>query len=424
MTISRHCAVHRFSVRRSGLPFLQGAALCIFRPLEHSPRELGTAGAPDAAEIGPLPKPQASWDITVAALIRLSRLRVRENIDGRGVKWSMPIRMKDIADDLGLSSITVSKVLRNHPDISEETRQRVLKRVAELDYRPNEIARGLATVRSYLVGLIVPGLLHSFFAEVAMGLSSALGSKGYSVIVASSEEKSEVEHEEIRRLLARRLDALVIASSGLDTELFERMDAQSQPYVLIDRRFPDLVSNFVGTDDVKAGLLATQHLAQIGRHRIAHIAGRANSTGKGRCEGYRLALKQAGLAYREEYVVWGAFVDTHSTEQGFAAMKSLLELRSPPDAVFCHNDPLAIGAMNAILDAGLKIPGDIALIGCGNLHFANSLRVPLSSIDQHSSELGERTGELILDIIHSKAKKPARTVILEPDLVVRASTEI
>src|SRR5215469_11843500 len=102
-------------------------------------------------------------------------------------KSSMPIRMKDIAQDLGISSITVSKVLRNHPDISEETRQRVLKRVAELDYRPNEIARGLATGRSYLVGLVVPGLMHSFFADIATGLSAVLSSNGYLLIVASSE---------------------------------------------------------------------------------------------------------------------------------------------------------------------------------------------------------------------------------------------
>lgn len=334
----------------------------------------------------------------------------------------MPIRLKDIAQDLGLSSITVSKVLRNHPDISEETRQRVLKRVAELDYRPNELARGLATGRSYLVGLIVPGLLHSFFAEVAMGLSTTITAKGYSLIVTSSEEKSEIEQEEIRKLLARRLDALVIASTGSGIELFERMDKQSQPYILIDRRFPDLNANFVGIDDEKAGLIATRHLLEIGCRRIAHIAGHLNSTGLGRLEGYKMALLELGLHYREEFVVRGAFVDTHITEQGYEAMKSLLALGDRPDAVFCYNDPLAIGAMNAILDAGLRIPQDIALIGCGNLYFSGSLRVPLSSIDQHPAKLGERAGELILDILHAKSKRPAQSVILEPTVVVRAST--
>jgi len=330
--------------------------------------------------------------------------------------------MKDIARDLGLSAITVSKVLRNHPDIGEETRQRVLKRVADLDYRPNELARGLATGRSYLIGLVVPGLLHSFFAEVAMALSNAISAKGYSLIVASSEEKEEIEQEEVRKLLARRLDGLVIASSGISTELFERMDKQAQPYVLIDRRFNGFSTNFVGIDDVEVGSVATKHLYDVGCRRIAHIGGRVNSTGQGRLEGYVSALQKCGLPYRAEYVVRGAYVDTHSTEQGYEAMKVLLQLPERPDGVFCHNDPLAIGAMHAILDAGLRIPEDVALIGSGNLYFNNSLRVPLSSVDQCSAELGEKTGELLLDILHSKVKNPPRTIILEPKLIERAST--
>jgi len=335
----------------------------------------------------------------------------------------MVIRMKDVAQDLGLSAITVSKVLRNHPDIGEETRQRVLKRVAELDYRPNGLARGLATGRSYLVGLVVPGLLHSFFAEVAMGLSAVISAKGYSLIVASSEEDPQLELEEIRQLLARRLDALVIASSGTSTELFERMDHQSQPYVLIDRKFSGLNANFVGIDDIEVGCIATEHLLDTGCRLVAHIAGRENSTGRGRLEGYRQALLQRGLPYREDYVVRGTHVDTQSTEQGSEAMQVLLQRDPRPDGVFCHNDPLAIGAMNAILDAGLRIPADIAIIGSGNLHFDSSLRVALSSIDQHSSQLGERAGEIVLGMMEAKTKPAPRTVILNPVVVARASTK-
>ena len=330
--------------------------------------------------------------------------------------------MKDIAQDLGLSAITVSKVLRNHPDVGEETRQRVLKRVAELDYRPNVLARGLATGRSYLVGLVVPGLLHSFFAEVAMGLSSVIGAKGYSLIVASSEENPELEREEIRQLLARRLDALVIASSGTSTELFERMDLQSQPYVLIDREFPELKANFVGINDAEAGRMATEHLLDAGCRLVAHIAGRENSTGRGRLQGYRRALEQRGLPYQDEYVVRGTLVDTHSNEQGAEAMRHLLQRNPRPDGVFCHNDPLAIGAMNATLDAGLRIPQDIAIIGCGNLYFDDSLRVGLSSVDQHSALLGERAGEIVLGMMQSKAMPAPRNVVLEPVVIARAST--
>lgn len=148
-------------------------------------------------------------------------------------KSQAPARYK--AKDLGVSIVTVSKALRNNPDIPEETRERVLKRVRELDYHPNMLARSLVTGRSFLIGLIVPDLLHPFFAEIAKSLSAVLGKSGYSLIIASSDEDPEVEAREIQHLVARQLDALVIASSGNDTVAFERMDRQGQHYVLIDR---------------------------------------------------------------------------------------------------------------------------------------------------------------------------------------------
>jgi LacI family transcriptional regulator len=333
------------------------------------------------------------------------------------------IRMKDIAQDLGLSVVTVSKVLRDHPDIGEETRQRVLKRVQELDYQPNVLARSLVTGHSYLVGLVVPGLLHPFFAEVAKALSTVIRAKGYSLIVSSSEEDPELERQEIRQLLARRLDALVIASSGTSIEQFQRMDLQSQPYVLIDREFPELNANFVGIDDTAAGRIATEHLIDVGCKRVAHIGGRENSTGIRRFDGYKQALEKRGIAYSDEYVVSRMNVDTESTEQGAEAMRLLLQCNPRPDGVFCHNDPLAIGAMNTILDAGLKIPEDIAIIGCGNLHYDNCLRVGLSSIDQHSEQIGQLAAEIVLGLIESREMPAARTVILEPALVTRASTK-
>ncbi len=331
--------------------------------------------------------------------------------------------MKDIAQDLGLSVVTVSKVLRDHPDISEETRQRVLKRVRELDYQPNILARSLVTGRSYLVGLVVPGLLHPFFAEVARGLSTVIGAKGYSLIVSSSEEDPELERQEVRQLLARQLDALAIASSGTDIEMFRRMDIQSQPYVLIDREFPELKANFVGTSDIKAGRMATEHLLDIGCKRVAHIGGRENSTALGRSEGYRQALHSRGLEVPDDYVIRRMSVDIKSVEQGAEAMRLLLQRDPRPDGVFCHNDPLAIGAMSVILDAGLRIPEDIALIGCGNLHYDDYLRVGLSSIDQQSAKTGQYAAEIILSLIESKELPAPRRVILEPALVVRASTK-
>jgi LacI family transcriptional regulator len=330
--------------------------------------------------------------------------------------------MKDIAKDLGLSQATVSKVLRDHPDIGEATRQRVLDRVKELDYQPNSLARSLVTGRSYLIGLVAPSLLHPFFAEIARELSRVIRKGGYSLIVSSSEEDPELEKEEISRLLARRLDALVIASTGQNIEMFKRMDARAQPYVLIDRELNGLDANFIGINDEAAGRLATEHLIEMGCRRIAHIRGQNSSTGVGRYEGYRKALLRHGIAYSDDYVVRRNYVDTETTRQGAEAMRLLLERDPMPDGVFCFNDPLAIGAMTTIFEAGLRVPEDIALIGCGNLPNNDCLRVPLSSIDQQSQVIGRRSAELVLNLIESKQTPRARAIILEPTLVVRAST--
>ncbi len=332
------------------------------------------------------------------------------------------VRMKDIAKDLGLSTITISKVLRNHPDVSDATRERVLQRVKELDYQPNLMARSLVTGRSFLIGLVVPDLLHPFFAEVAKGLSVVIEEHGYSLIISSSEEKPQMEAKEVRQLLARRLDGLVIASCGTDVELFDAMDRSTVPYVLVDREFSGLSANFVGIDDEVAGRMATEHLIEQGCRRIAHIRGRDNSTGSNRFKGYQQALARHGLDYKDDLVISRANVDINSEEMGAQAMELLLKRRPRPDGVFVYNDPLAIGAMNAILQAGLRIPEDIAIIGCGNLHYSGSLRVPLSSIDQRSVTIGERTGGILLRMIESKVRPSPVSIILDPLLVVRASS--
>jgi len=335
----------------------------------------------------------------------------------------MATTMKDIADYLGLSVVTVSKVLRDHPDISEGTRERVLQRVKEVNYEPNILARSLVTGRSFLIGLIVPDLLHPFFAEVAKELSSTIRSKGYSLIVSSSEEDADMEQREIRHLRARRLDALVIASTRTEILPSDPLFEKGETVVFLDRQLPGIATNYVGTDDIAAGRIATEHLIAIGCKRIAHIRGRDNSTGVHRFEGYRRALKAHNLRFNPEYVISRMHVDTQSIEEGAEAMRLLLNRDPRPDGVFCYNDPLAIGAMNAIFDAGLKIPDDIALIGCGNLHYDSCLRVPLSSINQHSQQIGQKVGKLVLSLIESKQQPAAKSYVLRPELVVRASSQ-
>ncbi|WP_221313202.1 LacI family DNA-binding transcriptional regulator [Granulicella aggregans] len=330
--------------------------------------------------------------------------------------------MKDIAEELGLSVVTISKVLHNHPDISAKTRERVLKHVEARDYQPSMLGRSLVTGNSFLIGLVVPDLLHPFFAEVAKALSLAVRGSGYSLIISSSEEDPGLELQEMRQLLSRRIDAIVVASTATSGEAFQRMHRNNERVLLIDRKFPIEGGAFVGVDDVAAGRLATEHLIQVGCRNIAHIGGRENSTGLDRLEGYRQALLAANLPFSPKNVIHRTRVDTNSFGEGAAAARLLLSRKVQPDGIFCYNDPLAIGAMHVLLEAGVRIPEDIALVGCGNLHYDNSLLVPLSSIDQKSSEIGRVAGDIVLKMIANKEKNNGETVVLSPSLVVRASS--
>ncbi|PYV72165.1 MAG: LacI family transcriptional regulator [Acidobacteria bacterium] len=335
----------------------------------------------------------------------------------------MSTRMKDIARDLGVSVITISKVLRNHPDVGDETRERVLTRVKELDYQPNLAARSLVTGRTYLVGLVVPDLLHPFFAEIAKSLSDVLRRSGYYLIISSSEEDPDLEEQEINQLLARRLDILIIASCRSTVDLFFRIEKQKTPYVLIDRALPGLTANFVGVDDEAVGMLATKHLIDIGCKRIAHIRGPETSPSIRRVEGYKRALTQAALKVSDDYIIAEPKGDVETRQRGADAMRELLSLKARPDGVFCFNDPLAMGAMNYALDQGLRIPEDVAVIGCGNLHYDDALSIPLSSINQHSRRIGEEAARIALAVLKSKVPPKVESVVLQPELIVRRSTQ-
>jgi LacI family transcriptional regulator len=247
--------------------------------------------------------------------------------------------------------------------------------------------------------------------------------KGYCLTISTSEEDPKLEEHEIDRLLGRRLDALVIAASSTNSSVLDRIQAQGLPLVLIDRRFPDLDANYVGIDDEAVGALATGHLIQIGCKRIAHLRGPDSSPGIGRLKGYVGALAKHKMQQRPEYISTQRTVDVKSRETGAELMRQMLALNPRPDGVFCYNDPMAIGAIHAILDAGLRVPNDIAVIGSGNLHYDTELIVPLSSIDQQTEQIGERAGRLTLSLLESKARPKSKTFILQPQLVVRASTD-
>lgn len=330
-----------------------------------------------------------------------------------------PVRLKDIAHDLNVSVMTVSKVVRGCADVGPETRKRVLARIKELNYQPNWVARSLAARRTFIVGLIVPDLMHSFFAEIAKGVSNALRPLGYDVVICNSEEDAAVEASEIDRLLARQVDGLILASAQPPsaTDPFARIEGRGVPFVLIDRRFAAVSASFVGADDEAIGRLATHHLIERGCRRIAHIAGPQTTPGVGRLQGYRDALAAAGISVPNCYV-------THATDDagGYEAARKLLALRPAPDGIFGYNDPVAAGAIKAVLEADIAIPGQMKVIGAGNVHYSDLLRVPLSTVDQRSTDIGAQAAEILAKALSSKRKRPASSVVIEPKLIARAST--
>src|ERR1700681_4690876 len=335
----------------------------------------------------------------------------------------MATTMKDIARDLSVSVVTVSKVLRNHSDIGEQTRKRILQRMKEVNCQPNPAARTLVSGRTNLVGLIVPDLVYPFFAQVAKGISAKLRAREYSLIISSSEDDPNMERREIDQMLARRVDALILASVQSNAESLNKMQDRGIPCVLLDRKLPGVSANFVGIDDVNAGMMATNHLIEIGCKTIAHIGGSDVSTALDRQSGYSIALAKRGLGLPPEYIVKYGHGDDAGDATGYNCIKQLLQLKPRPDGVFCCNDPIAMGALRAILDAGLQIPKDIAVVGSGNVHYDDLLKVSLTSIDQDSNGLGTSAAKLALSIIKQKSKSTPKSVLLESKLVVRASSQ-
>jgi LacI family transcriptional regulator len=269
----------------------------------------------------------------------------------------------------------------------------------------------------------VPDLLHPFFAQVAKEISVEVRKKGYSLFISSSDEDPALERQEIEQLLARRVDVLVIASAQRTVDSFRRIEEQKVPYILFDRRFKELESNFIGVDDCAVGTLATRHLIEQGCRRIAHVRGPEISTAIGRLEGYKRALAEANLPFRADDIIpIGESGDHRAEPGGYEAARKLLANKHRPDGIFCFNDPVALGTMRAILDAGLHIPDDIAVVGCGNLSYSDFLRVPLSSIDQGTAAIARAAAALALRLAHSKVPRRIKSELIAPRLVVRTSS--
>jgi len=324
--------------------------------------------------------------------------------------------MKDIARDLGISPMAVSKALRDHKDIGKDTKERVLRRAAELNYRVDPVARSLVTGRTFLVGLIVPDLMQSFFAEIATAVAATLAPAGYHVVISHTGESAQEEVINLELLLSRKVDGLIIASAQRNGRSLEKLKT---PYVLIDRMIAGLDANFVGAPNEEIGFLAAEHLIQQGYRRIAHLRGPRLSPGTARFRGFQRALQRHRLKIREDFIVDAG----HDDGSGYTAMQGLLALDPRPDGVFCFNDPVAIGAMRAILQAGLSVPQDVGLIGVANMHYSDMLTVPLSTVDQGTAAMGQQAAQRLLACMTAKKPATATTILIPPRLIVRASSQ-
>jgi LacI family transcriptional regulator len=333
----------------------------------------------------------------------------------------MVTRLKDIAKDLGLSVPAVCKAIKGDKDISEATRRKVLRRVRELNYQPNLLARGLITGQSHAIGLVVPQLTPSFFAEIAQGVASTVQERGYTLLLAASNEDPALEARELQNLVGRNVDGLLVASAqpAAGASLFRMLQRRKVPFVLLDREVKSVSANFVGMDNVALGKLATAHLLACGCRRPAHVACLESANGPGRRDGYLATLSDAGLSTGAAQV---ANASANNAEAGYAAMCRLLSTGKPPDGVFCFSDSPAVGAMRAVLDTGLRVPEDVRLVGAGNAQFTDFLRVPLSTVDVSTYDTGCRAALLLLAQRDNRGKARPQTIRMPLRLIEREST--
>jgi LacI family transcriptional regulator len=331
----------------------------------------------------------------------------------------MPVTLEDIARSLNVSKMTVSRAINNHPEISSATRERILAAARKMNYRPNQFARALMTHQSQLIGIVVPDLMHSYFAEICRGVETHARPVGYQNLICSTEEEPRKEQDEIEALLSRT-DGLIVASalSTAEAKFYRQLLNDGAKIVLIDRVLNGLRCSAVTTDDLKVGRLATEHLIKLGHRKIGHLRGTNVSTSLQRLEGYRQALAKAHIRVNKEFVRECGFTES----DGYQVMKAWIESGNLPTAIFAANDPAAIGAMSAMSDAGLRVPEDVAFVGAGRIHYGDMLRVPLTTVAWSTSAMGQGAAELLLEQVRDKhkARKPRR-ITVPPELVIRQS---
>ncbi len=336
-----------------------------------------------------------------------------------GVRTSVTIR--DVARLAEVHPGTVSRTLNEQTRalVNHQTAERVLRAVEQLGYRPNPIARGLKTSRSYTVGVLIPDLTNPLFPPIMRGIEDRLAEVGYTALVVNTDNDPERERKQMEAMRARQVDGFIAATARLDHELLEAAVAGEAPMVLVNRSMEDGSLPAVTVDDRHGIRLAVDHVAGLGHAHVGHVAGPQNlSTGHRRRVGFVEAMRARRLtAPRSRISLANAFTEA----QGAGACARLLDRNPELTAIVAANDRLAIGCYDALEAHGLTCPGDISVTGFNDMPFIDRLSPPLTSVRVPQREIGLRAAELLLAQLSGDGPEPAE-VLLEPELIVRGST--
>lgn len=326
--------------------------------------------------------------------------------------------IKQVAEKAGVSTATISRVLTGRGYVSPERRQIVLDAVKELNYQPNRAARNLRRRVAQIIGIVISDIQNPFFTSLIRGIEQTIEEDNFTLLLSNSDEDPRRETMQLRTLEAERVSGIIIAPCRSEAEMLRKLSAQHMPIVLIDRDLTRPKVDAVTVRNLEAASEAVLHLAEMGHRRIAWIGGPARvSTGAERHQGFLQGIEKAGLPIIQEYLQAGDY----RQESGYLAMQSLLELPAPPSAVLVGNNLMTLGALQAIHQACLSIPEDMAIVGFDDMPWATSLLPPLTVVAQPTFEMGVTAARLLLGRI-ANPDLPMRKVILDTRLIIRASS--
>ncbi len=331
----------------------------------------------------------------------------------------MSATIRDVAKEANVSVTTVSRVINNQPLVSEETRQRVLDAIDKLGFHPNAVARSLVNKKTHIVGLLIPDISNSFFSEVVRGMEDVASMHDYHVILCNTDQQLLTEARCVEVLREKQVDGLIFMSEQVTPQHESVFESSRLPVVLASTRDEHGRFPAVYVDGLNSSQAAVEHLISLGHTRIACISGPLKDliAGKPRFDGYRQALAKFDIPFDPKLAQEGDF----RFESGYRAMKRILQLPNPPTAVFAGSDEMAAGAINAALDSGLSVPGEISVVGFDNIRLAGMIRPKLTTIAQPMYEMGATAMGMLVEVMAGRVLKKT-DVMLPGQLIIRDST--